>query len=169
MVSTKGLAQEKHLQRVAVIWLACPITFVFDISGIALAASRFMTRDDQAGLRTTSKHLSQCMCATSPAVIPSKILVAGLAGPTELFDTTSGRWEALPSMQGDRSFPMSAVIRGRFHVCEGWSPGDGRVTNAAEWFRPTPERMAVLASNVCPPLGSCIRGGWRTHERVWWP
>ena len=99
VISAKGLAQEKHLQRVAVSCRACPSTFVFDINDIALAATRFMTRDDHAGLRTTSKHMSQRMSATSSAVIPSKILVAGVNGPTELFDTTSGRWETLPSMR----------------------------------------------------------------------
>ena len=34
-------------------------------------------------------------------------------------------------------------------------------------FRPAPERMAVAASDVCAPLGCCIRGGWRSHVRVW--
>ena len=85
MVIAKGLAQEKRLQR-AVTCRACPTTFVFDINGIALAATRFMTRDDHAGLRTTSKHMSQSMSATSSAVIQSKILVADVNGPTELFD-----------------------------------------------------------------------------------
>ena len=136
MISAKGLAQEKHLQCVAVTCRACPTTFVFDINGIALAATRFMTRDDHAGLRTTSKQMSQCMSATSSAVIPSKIIVADLEGHTELFDTISGRWETLQSMCEPRDAPVSAVIRGRFHVCGGWSPGDGRVTNSAECFDP---------------------------------
>ena len=64
MISAKGLAQEKHLQRVAVTCRACPSTFVFGINGVALAASRFMTTDDHAGLRTTSsacpRHLPPC-------------------------------------------------------------------------------------------------------------
>ena len=117
VISAKGLAQEKHLQRVAVTWRACPITFVFDINGIALAATRFMRRDDHAALRTTSKHMLQCMSATSSAVIPSNILVAGVNGRSELFDTTSGRWETLPRMREGRSSPVSAVIRGRLYVC----------------------------------------------------
>ena len=136
MVSAKSLAQEKHLQRVAVTWLACPITLVFDISDIALAATRFMTRDDCAELRTTSKHMSQCVSATASAVTPSKIIVADLERPTELFDTISGRWEALPSMCEPRDAPVSAVIRGRLHVCGGWTRADVRVTNSAECFDP---------------------------------
>ena len=115
MISAKGFAKEKHLPRVAVTFRACPITFVFDISDIALAATRFVTRDDQAFLRTTSKHMSQCMSATSSAVVPSKVLVA------DVFDTTSGRWERLPSMREPRSLPMSAVIRGRLYVFGGLS------------------------------------------------
>ena len=134
VISAKGLAQEKHLQRVAVTCRACPSTFVFDINGVALAASRLMTRDDHAGLRTTSKHMSQCMSATSSAVIPSKILVADLEGPTELFDTTSGRWETLPSMREGRTKQVSAVTRGRLYVCGGWNPGDRRFTNSAFCF-----------------------------------
>ena len=95
MISAKGLAEEKHLQRVAVSCRACPLKFFFDINGTALAATRFMTRDDHAFLRTTSNNMSQSMSVTSSAVIPSKVLVADLEGHTELFDTTSGRWETL--------------------------------------------------------------------------
>ena len=134
MISAKGLAEEKHLQRVAVTCRACPLTFVFDINGTALAASRFMTRHDHAWLRTTSKHMSQCMSATSSALIPSKILVVGHVGSTELFDTTSGRWETLPSMRERRTKQVSAVTRGRLYVFGG--RGDGRVSNSAECFDP---------------------------------
>ena len=107
------LAQEKYLQRLGTSCRACPLTFVLDINGIALAATRFMARDDHAGLRTTSRHMSQCMSATSFAVMQSKILVADLEGPTELFDTTSGRWETLSNVGNGCNEPMSAVIRGR--------------------------------------------------------
>ena len=133
VISAKGLAQEKLLQRVSVTCRAWPSTFVFDIKNIALAASRFMTRDDHAGLRTTSKHMSQCVSATSSAVIPSTILVADVNGPTELFNTTSGRWETLPSMQGSRLSTMSAVTRGRLYVCGGWTGWRG-ATNSAFCF-----------------------------------
>ena len=34
-------------------------------------------------------------------------------------------------------------------------------------LRHAPERMAVVASDVCPPRGSCTRGGWRSLVRVW--
>ena len=126
--------QEKHVQRPGATWRACPITVVFDINGIALAATRFMTRDDHAGLRTTSNHMSQRMSATSSAVMQSKILVADVNGPKELFDTTSGRWETLYSMREDRSPPMSAVICGRLYVCGGQTHAYGRATNSALWF-----------------------------------
>ena len=108
VISVKGLAQEKQLAACrGHLSARVPSMFVFDINGIALAASRFMTRDDHAGLRTTSKHLSQRMSATSSAVIQSKILVADVNGPTELFDTTSGGWETLPSM---REGPQPASV-----------------------------------------------------------
>ena len=135
MISAKGLAQEKHLQRVAVSCRACPITLVFDIHSIASAAIRFMTRDDHSGLRTTSKEMSQCTSATSSAVIHSKILVADLEGRTELFDTTSGRWETLPSMRWSPNQQVSAVTRGRLYVCKGWS-GERGATNSAFCFDP---------------------------------
>ena len=144
MISTKGLAQEKHLQRVAVTWLKCPITFVFDINGTALAATRFMTRHDHTALRTTSKHMSQCMSATSSAVIPSKILVADLVGPTELFDTTSGRWEKLSSKRKGRNQQVSAVIRGRLYVCGGQTHAYGRATNSALWFDPLQKKWRSM-------------------------
>ena len=57
-ISAMRLAQEKHSQRVAVTCRAHPLTFVLDINGIALAATRFMTRDDHMALRTTSRHMS---------------------------------------------------------------------------------------------------------------
>ena len=152
MISAKGLAQEKHLQRVAVSCRACPLTFVFDINGIASAATRFMARDDHAGLRTTSKQMSQGMSATSSAVMQSKILIAGLEQPTELFDTTSGRWETLPSMRGSLSQPVSAVIRGRLYVCGGWNPGDRRVTNSAECFDPLQNRWRLLRQMFVPQM-----------------
>ena len=154
VISAKGLAQEKHLQGVAITWRACPVTFVFDISGIALAASRFMTRDDHAALRTTSKHMSQCMSATSSAVIPSKILIVGLEGPTTLFDTASGRWERLPSMREDCSLSMSAVIRGRLYVCGGRSRGDRSATNSAECFDPLQKRWRSLLGMSVPRDGA---------------
>ena len=144
MISAKGLAQEKHVQRLGAICRTCPITIVVDINDVALAATRFMTRDDHAGLRTTSKHVSQCMSATSSAVIPSMILVAHLKGPTKLFDTTSGRWETLPSMREDLTGSMSAVIRGRLYVCGGWNPEDEGVTNSAECFDPLQNRWRSL-------------------------
>ena len=117
VISAKGVAQEKHLQRVAVTCRVWPSTFVFDINDVALAASRFMTRDDHAALRTSSKHMSQCMSATSSAVIPSKILVADLEGPTELFDTTSSRWETLSSVrEGPLTFNVSRDPRTSLRV-----------------------------------------------------
>ena len=144
MISTKGLAQEKHLQRVAVTWRACPITFFFDMNDVALAATRSMTRDDHAALRTTSKPMSQCMSATSSAVIPSKILVAEQDGSTELFNTTSGRWEALPSMREPRDAPVSAVIRGRLYVCGGCNRRYGRPCRSVESFDPLQQRWRAL-------------------------
>ena len=93
------------------------------------------------------------MSVTSSAVIQSKILVAGVNGPTELFDTTSAGGRNFPSMCEPRDAPVSAVIRGRFHVCGGWNRADVRATNSAECFRSAQERMAVVASHVCAPLG----------------
>ena len=152
MISAKGLAQEKHLQRVAVSCRVWPITLVFDISGIALAATRFMTRDDHAALRTTSKHLSQRMSATSSAVIQSKILVAGVNGPTELFDATSGRWETLPSMRKGCNEPVSAVIRGRLYVCGGLNLGTRRPCSSVESFDPLQNRWRSLRPMSVPRM-----------------
>ena len=147
MISAKGLAQEKHVQRLGATCRACPIAVVLDINDIALVATRFMMRDDHAGLRTSSKHMSQSMSATSSAVIPSKILVADVEGPTELFDTTSGRWEKLSRMRKGRIQQVSAVIRGRLYVCGGWGPRDGRVSNSASRFDP-------------------LQKGWRSLRRM---
>ena len=154
MISTTGFLQETHLQRVAITWRWCRITFVFDINGIALGATRFMTRDDHAGLRTTSKHMSQCMSTTSSAVKQPKMLVAGLDGPTELFDTTSGRWEKLCSMQEDFSISMSAVIRGRLYVCGGPTRAYGSVTASALCFDPVQKRWRSLRPMSVSRLGA---------------
>ena len=60
-------------------------------------------------------------------------MVADLEGPTELFDTTSGRWETLPSMRWSPNQPVSAVTCGRLYVCGGWTSWRG-ATNSAFCF-----------------------------------
>ena len=117
--------------------------FVFDINDIALVVTRFVTRNDHVGLRTTSKHMSQCKFASSD-VMQSKILIAGVEGPTELFDTTSGRLETLSSVGDGCHEPKSAVIRGRLYVCGGWNRGDKRATFSAESFHPLQKRWQLF-------------------------
>ena len=164
VIRAKGLAQGEafatcrgHLARVFTHVL-------FRHQRCALAATRFMARDDHAALRTTSK---QRMSATSSAVIPSKILVADLVGPTELFDTTSGRWEKLshdaegPHPATVSRDPWTSLRLRRFESTNTETMQFCRI------FRPASEEMAVVASDVCAPNESCSRGGWRSHVRVW--
>ena len=115
MISEQRLAQERDSQRIVAFRRACPLPHVLDRKGVAVTLTRFMTRDDHASLRTTSKQLL-CLPDTRYAVDPFRILMSNLKDCTEVFDTTSGRWEVLPYVGDGRSEVMSAMIRGRLYV-----------------------------------------------------
>lgn len=143
IVSVRGLAQMKMQQRSVAMRRACPLYYTLDMKGIAVTATRFMTRDDHVRLRTTSKEMSVSLSATSPAVAPSKILVADDRVSAELFDTRSCRWEPLPLVEHHKD-RVSAVIRGRLYVCGGWNAASAQCFDPLQNTWRSLHPMAVL-------------------------
>ena len=128
-----------YLQRVASTCRACPITLVFDISGLALATTRFVTI---APRRNICRKASP---ATSSAVIPSKILVADLEGPRTLRHDI---WQVGETPKNARATLTSNVSRD-----PRTSPRFRRRISmqACRMVRPTSEGMAGVASRcLCP-------------------